>query len=999
MSELRHPLLAAALGRGLEAETIDWLSRVEQKPSAQFLRALDRFIRGGKRNGWWDRIGDMLVLGAETQQAALEGLKGTFTEDDMTVGVVSHVPYIGMTPAEGNAYVQTGVNVADLPLVSLNSHSLGVVCTTNFAGSWQEAGRTGTAGAQSFMIRASSGFRSGFWPGAAQVIFGAGSCNGLTMGVRQNSGGGLVVRNGEAVPFVSASISMPVGEFTFMKPEPAAAGSPNTLFMVFVGDGNWTEELCTVFYEDITEFVAAVGSFDLIQPEPSAFGLSCFGYNAVQDILPLDMRVFQQSTPPPTDLTDYDAFAFFPGSDFISRPYTFTQSSAESMVADPVATTNGSPIVTITSEAHGLAVDDIAAPASLTAVNGITAEMLNREMVVLSVPTADTFTCQPGGNANATGSGGGADGTIAFRKIRLQTSTYTFPERGGKFWSFVWSDRGERAETGGPIVSHIVKPNDLNPPIIRRTGAFAGVSCRTAFTTHERAIGATLVYMAHIVGYADRDDVDDPLGQGYLDIAEAYDLVEADVLTWQEMVDTKETLFDTGLQGFAVCYDKARLSPKQASELSQWADQGILIDLEHSDSRTPEVMLDFMTRAGQICAAKGFGMAWLGHFMNGEQATRNGFTPGPDGNAPTIINDPNLTYANIIVRQVSVPPDITDSLNAQRNYFIDSLGEVPDEKLLVSCALGVGQQAVSLEKCAAVQQWVEDHPGVAVHVSRAAQQQGGNELRFPNQQQVTYFPSLSTRAITAAQFADAFDRKVSIGATRKTQITTLIQNMMDDGTWWLIDALWLYAAENSGQALRDLKGLVLSEIGGSSPTFTADQGYTFDGTDDYLASGFIPATSGAHMEGDDQAIGVWERSNTSSDGYAAGALQSTTRNLSVISTAVNGLNKGRANGELLEFSNVTGSAFRMVSRQGTTVRGQTITASVTATNTSYTVAANAENPPNREVYVGCRNNAGTAADFRACQLSALVMAGSLTADQVTSIGQRIRAHLQAIGAI
>lgn len=109
---------------------------------------------------------------------------------------------------------------------------------------------------------------------------------------------------------------------------------------------------------------------------------------------------------------------------------------------------------------------------------------------------------------------------------------------------------------------------------------------------------------------------------------------------------------------------------------------------------------------------------------------------------------------------------------------------------------------------------------------------------------------------------------VSAGGTvsggRKTLVDNLIVGLKADGVWSKMDRIWLYAAENSQSALIDLVNLGVTSLN-NSPTFTADSGYTGNGSDAYLITDFNAATASSpkHVQ-DDSHWGHWN--NTSSVG-------------------------------------------------------------------------------------------------------------------------------------
>jgi flagellar hook protein FlgE len=105
------------------------------------------------------------------------------------------------------------------------------------------------------------------------------------------------------------------------------------------------------------------------------------------------------------------------GRAVLTSPNTLT-SAAVAMAANPVATTNTSTNVVITSTAHGLAVGDTVTLAGLAATGGVPAGELNATHVITAV-TANTFTITSTTAATSTvAAGGGAGGTktnLAFK--------------------------------------------------------------------------------------------------------------------------------------------------------------------------------------------------------------------------------------------------------------------------------------------------------------------------------------------------------------------------------------------------------------------------------------------------------------------------------------------------------------------------------------------------------------------------------------------------------
>lgn len=117
--------------------------------------------------------------------------------------------------------------------------------------------------------------------------------------------------------------------------------------------------------------------------------------------------------------------------------------STVNLGTDPINTSGGagSGVVTVTtSAAHGASTGDFVTLASLTAVDGITANELNQEFEIASIPSTTTFTIDTGGSATSGGTdGGGSSGTAAFQISVGLNDTILGPGWGAGTWGrFTW---------------------------------------------------------------------------------------------------------------------------------------------------------------------------------------------------------------------------------------------------------------------------------------------------------------------------------------------------------------------------------------------------------------------------------------------------------------------------------------------------------------------------------------------------------------------------------
>lgn len=103
--------------------------------------------------------------------------------------------------------------------------------------------------------------------------------------------------------------------------------------------------------------------------------------------------------------------AYYVGPTKTATTFQLYQASGAALAlgTDPIATTSGSAVVTVTRTAHGLAPGDYVVMNFVVPFNGVTIE---KGYVVGSTPTANTFTITASSLATDTGSGGGTVGKV-----------------------------------------------------------------------------------------------------------------------------------------------------------------------------------------------------------------------------------------------------------------------------------------------------------------------------------------------------------------------------------------------------------------------------------------------------------------------------------------------------------------------------------------------------------------------------------------------------------
>jgi|SRR5215510_7343599 len=94
--------------------------------------------------------------------------------------------------------------------------------------------------------------------------------------------------------------------------------------------------------------------------------------------------------------------------------------------------------------------------------------------------------------------------------------------------------------------------------------------------------------------------------------------------------------------------------------------------------------------------------------------------------------------------------------------------------------------------------------------------------------------------------------------TRKGAIDTCVRALKSAGVWTKLDVLYLFAAADSQAALINWKAPgTFNATATSSPTFTADRGYTGNGSSSYVDSNYNLSSSGGVYAASDAALFAW----------------------------------------------------------------------------------------------------------------------------------------------
>jgi len=127
---------------------------------------------------------------------------------------------------------------------------------------------------------------------------------------------------------------------------------------------------------------------------------------------------------------------------------------------------------------------------------------------------------------------------------------------------------------------------------------------------------------------------------------------------------------------------------------------------------------------------------------------------------------------------------------------------------------------------------------------------------------------------------------------RKLLIDNLVGALKTANVWTKLDAFYVLAAADSQAARRNWIADLYNLTEVNAPTFTADLGYTGNGTTAYLDSGFNPTTApAAKFVQDSNHLGIWSRTNLDNAGSPSpeiGNAQSRCQRQAAVSGAAQG---------------------------------------------------------------------------------------------------------------
>lgn len=235
------------------------------------------------------------------------------------------------------------------------------------------------------------------------------------------------------------------------------------------------------------------------------------------------------------------------------------------------------------------------------------------------------------------------------------------------------------------------------------------------------------------------------------------------------------------------------------------------------------------------------------------------------------------------------------------------------------------------------------------------------------------------------------------GSENHSAVDTLVCGMVTDGTWSLIDALYILAVNSTGNAALNWVSTSFSLTKNGICTFTANAGYACDGSTGYLDTGLNPSTLIGNFSLNSALIGVCVLTSRTSP-VDVGEIGASSVSFST-NAYINPFGSGsNFQGDLNAAGFPTATS---TNAQGSWIENRTSALSydlykngsflATLTDTSFAL-------PNATVTIGGLNVGGTVGNFSSDQIAVGIIAGGMTSTQVGNVNSRIHTYLTTIGA-
>lgn len=258
------------------------------------------------------------------------------------------------------------------------------------------------------------------------------------------------------------------------------------------------------------------------------------------------------------------------------------------------------------------------------------------------------------------------------------------------------------------------------------------------------------------------------------------------------------------------------------------------------------------------------------------------------------------------------------------------------------------------------------------------------------------FSTISSYDLASLNLFARFPNGVG-SVARKDLIDSLIKQLKADTIWSKLDLMYLYAAEDTGQAKENwLSSSYSSTLSGSTkPSFVADRGFTGNGTTAYINTNWKPFSNGVNFLKDSSSIFAYVRTAVTEDKVIFGLDSASSRYIRLVPRSTANQIVARYNG---------GDSVSRI----TTYDPKGLYSIIRSSASSYKIFKNdslkgtsaftSSQLYNGNMYVLARNSLGTVVDLTTRELSFFATGGLFSDYRQMIFHRRIEWYLNRLGA-
>lgn len=231
----------------------------------------------------------------------------------------------------------------------------------------------------------------------------------------------------------------------------------------------------------------------------------------------------------------------------------------------------------------------------------------------------------------------------------------------------------------------------------------------------------------------------------------------------------------------------------------------------------------------------------------------------------------------------------------------------------------------------------------------------------------------------------------TVSAGRYQIICTMIAGLKTDGTWSLFDRFWIFAGENSQQALVDLVANETPTLVGSM-TFTANKGYQATSTG-YMTSTYNFSTATNYVQNSAHLMGYINSTSGTSNSPAIG-----NSDTGVFSSDI--YFQFTDSKEYTRINNTTQGGITVASSLGMTMGSRTASTTTTTYKAGSSIGSDtgaSSSIPNMTLWI-FRSNVSSPTSDTSNRFAAISVGGGVSSGQASTIYSRVLTALTSIGA-